>query len=74
MSVLLVVRLRFERLLRGSADAERWFDEDPAAFAVAFRAYHSAVPPSAFFPQGEGELFAAWCRNQKGSNQKLNPK
>lgn len=26
MSALLVTRLRFERLLRGSPEAERWFD------------------------------------------------
>jgi len=68
MSVLLVVRLRFERLLRGSPEAEAWFDEDPAAFAAAFRSYHSAVRPTAFFPQGEAELWATWRAGKSTSN------
>lgn len=65
ISALLVVRLRFERLLRGSPVAERWFDEDPADFAAAFRVYHSAVKPTAFFPQAEGALFAEWLQNTR---------
>jgi len=62
ISALLVARLRFERLLRGSPDAEAWFDRDPADFARAFRRYHAAVAPRAFFPVGEAALFAAWRR------------
>lgn len=60
MSALLVARLRFERLLRGSPDAKAWFDRDPADFAAAFRRYHAEVAPTAFFPAGEAALFAAW--------------
>jgi hypothetical protein len=60
LSALLVARLRFERLLRGDPAAERWFEEDPAGFAAAFRAYHAAVAPSAFFPAAEAALFRAW--------------
>ncbi len=57
MSALLVARLRFERLLRGSPEAEAWFDRDPAEFSAAFRRYHAEVPPTAFFPPGEARLF-----------------
>jgi hypothetical protein len=60
MTALLVARLRFERLLRGSPDAEAWFDADPAGFARAFRRYHAEVPPWAFFPAEEAALFLAW--------------
>jgi hypothetical protein len=66
MAALLVARLRFERLLRGSPEAEAWFDADPAAFAGAFARYHAAVRPTAFFPQGEAKLFARW-RNAAGA-------
>jgi hypothetical protein len=62
LSALLVARLRFERLLRASPPAERWFDEDPASFAEAFKRYHAAVPPTAFFPRDEAALFERWCR------------
>lgn len=60
MTALLVARLRFERLLRGSPAAGEWFDRDPAGFAAAFRRYHAEVAPSAFFPRAEAELFDAW--------------
>ena len=60
MTALLVARLRFERLMRGSREAEDWYESDAAAFTEAFRRYPSEVPPTAFFPRGEAELFAAW--------------
>jgi hypothetical protein len=60
MTALIVARLRFERLLRGSPEAEASFDRDPAAFAETFRRYHADVPPSAFFPAEEAALFDAW--------------
>jgi hypothetical protein len=65
MAALLVARLRFERLLRGCPEAEAWFDRDPADFSAAFRRYHAAVPPTAFFPPGEARLFRKW-REGKG--------
>lgn len=61
LAALLVARLRFERLLRGSPEAEAWFDRDPEGFAEAFRRYHAEVPPSAFFPPVEARLFQSWC-------------
>ncbi|AUX28113.1 MULTISPECIES: hypothetical protein [Sorangium] len=64
MSALLVARLRFERLLRGSPEAEAWFDRDAAEFSAAFRRYHAEVPPTAFFPPGEARLFRRWLEAQ----------
>lgn len=61
LAALLVARLRFERVLRGSPAAERWFDEDPAAFVAAFRCYHHEELPTAFFPAAEGRAFRAFC-------------
>ncbi|MEZ6019638.1 MAG: hypothetical protein R3F17_05895 [Planctomycetota bacterium] len=61
MASLLIVRLRFERLLRGSRLAGRWYDSDPATFANAFRTYHATVPPRDLMPAQEAEAFEAWC-------------
>jgi hypothetical protein len=60
MAALLVARLRFERLLRGSLEAEGWFDADAAGFTAAFRRYHREVPPTAFFPPDEARAFRDW--------------
>jgi hypothetical protein len=60
LAALLVARLRFERLLRGSPPAETWFDRDPAAFSAAFRRYHAEVPPLSFGPAEEARSFARW--------------
>ena len=60
MCALLIARLRFERLLRGCPEAETWFEQEPATFAIAFRRYHAEVRPTAFFPPDEAILFRAW--------------
>ena len=60
LTALLTAKLRFERIIRGSASAERWFDEDPAAFSDAFRRYHAEVPPTAHFPAAEARSFLRW--------------
>lgn len=62
LSALLVARLRFERLIQGSPEAARWFEEDAAGFSAAFRRYHQAVRASAFFPAAEALLFEEWQR------------
>jgi uncharacterized protein len=59
MAALLVARLRFERLLRGSPEADAWFERDAAGFTEAFRRYHAGTPPTAFFPGHEARLFRA---------------
>ena len=64
MTALLVAKLRFERLLRGSPEAEAWFDRAPEAFTTAFRRYHVEVPPAAFFPREEGMAFARWMERE----------
>jgi uncharacterized protein (UPF0276 family) len=53
----ILLRLRFERLLRGSGAADAWFERDPADFARAFTAYVEEVPPVAFLPSDEADLF-----------------
>jgi len=60
VAALLVARLRFERLIRGSARAETWFERDAADFAETFRRYHREVAPTAYFPRAEAALFEAW--------------
>lgn len=66
MTALLVARLRFERLMRGSPEAEASFDRDAATFARDFARYHREVPPRAFFPVDEAALFCAW-RDRKAA-------
>ena len=60
MAELLCAKLRFERLLRGSERAARWFEDEPRAFSRAFRAYHRGVRATAFFPAAEARIFARW--------------
>ena len=67
MAALLVARLRFERLLRGSPEAEDWFEADAAGFAAAFRRYHGEVPPLALFPAQEAQAFREWRERRAGT-------
>ncbi len=64
VGALLVVGLGFEGLLRGSPEAEEWFERDGQSFAAAFRAYHESIAPTAFFPRDEAALFADWYQGQ----------
>lgn len=66
LTALLISKLRFERLLRGAREAERWFDQDPRSFTAAFRAYQRDVPATAHFPSDEAKLFFAWCGRPQG--------
>jgi hypothetical protein len=65
LAALLVIRLRFERLLRGSRAAAAWFEADPTGFTAGFRRYHTAVAPTAFFPGEEASLFDGWAGKQR---------
>ena len=65
MTALIVARLRFERLIRGSTDAGAWFDRAPEEFAAAFKRYHVAVPPTAHDPRAEAELFDAYLSESR---------
>ncbi|MDX2020044.1 MAG: hypothetical protein SF187_07365 [Deltaproteobacteria bacterium] len=60
MSALLVARLRFERLLRGSKEYRADWQLDPNSAAARFSAYHEASPLLAFSPKEEAKLFHAW--------------
>lgn len=61
LTALLVAKLRFERIVRGSDSAGAWFDQEPAAFSAAFRRYHWEVPPTAAFPAAEARDFLEWA-------------
>lgn len=67
LSALLVVRLRFERLMQGSVEASAWFERDPEGFSAAFRRYHHSVPPTASFPPQEAQLFDRFCLDARAS-------
>lgn len=57
LSRSLVARLRFERLLAGSATAAADFAQAPAAFAATFRRWHTQTPPTATSPLQEAADF-----------------
>ncbi|MGE0142425.1 MAG: hypothetical protein AB7I19_04120 [Planctomycetota bacterium] len=63
IAVLLVMKLRFERLVHGSAIASEWFARDPEGLTSAFSRYHREVPPTAFEAWTEAEIFADWIAN-----------
>lgn len=60
IAALLVVKLRFERLINGSHRAHEWFERDGRAFTEAFRAYHLAVPAVPADPWQEATAFERW--------------
>lgn len=64
VAALLVTKLRFQRLVNASRWAATWFDDDPAGFAAAFRAYRRAVPGPHLDPWREAEAFDAWCESR----------
>ncbi len=60
LSSLLVKKLRFERICRGDAEMERWFEERPSEFVAAFRRYHREVEARDYFPRPEAARFRAF--------------
>lgn len=65
MAALLVAKLRFERLVRGSREAAELFDRQPRAFAEVFRRYHAETPARATFPAAEARDFAIFCKRSR---------
>jgi uncharacterized protein (UPF0276 family) len=64
LTSLLVAKLRFERIQRGSDLAMRWFDAEPEAFSDVFRRYHAEEPPIDVFPAPEADRFFAFCERE----------
>jgi len=60
VAALLVVRLRFERVVQGSGQAAAWFEADPRAFTAAFKRFHAAVAPTGVLALEEGAAFEVW--------------
>jgi hypothetical protein len=65
LAALLVAKLRFERLLRGSTEAADLFAEDPARFAQLFRRYHESTPLHDFFPAREAQRYRDFLARAK---------
>ncbi len=59
LAALQVARMRFERVVQGSAEAAAWFDADPRGFTAAFKRYHLEVPPAGVLARDEGAAFDA---------------
>ena len=64
IAALLVVRLRFERLLQASPVAQAWFERDAEGFAGSFRRYHEGSVPAAGTPWEEARCFEDWLEQQ----------
>ncbi len=54
---LLLMNLRFERVLRGCPALEDWFESDPKGFVDIFRKYNMSSPPETLFAVQEGKVF-----------------
>ena len=63
MTHLILMKLRFERLINAVPSMEELFKKDQEQFMKIFRAYHSASPQSSFFPQEEIEKFMEFYEN-----------
>ena len=61
MASLLVRKLRFERVIRGSDRAMLDYERDPEGFTTLFRAYCEAVPSQHPFPADEARSFLAFA-------------
>ena len=64
VAALLVAKLRFQRLLNGSARAGEWFARDARGFTDAFRRYHDDVPPTSGDPWSEAAAFESWAETR----------
>jgi hypothetical protein len=60
VAALLIVKLRFERVMQGSHLARRAFEANPAQFAEMFRAYHTQAAPQSPLATAEGAAFERW--------------
>jgi hypothetical protein len=67
LAALLISKLRFERLIRASAEAEQQFADDPEAFAQTFRRYHESIPPADFFPPREAQRFRRFLAEEQAA-------
>lgn len=55
---LLLMNLRFERVLKGRPDLESWFESDPKGFVEVFRKYNESAPPTVLFAGQEAKQFS----------------
>jgi hypothetical protein len=62
LTSVLVRKLRWERLLRGAPELAQAFEKDPQGFVERWRRYEAEVPPTAYFPIEEAELWWRWLR------------
>ncbi|HUR28937.1 MAG TPA: hypothetical protein VM509_12175 [Planctomycetota bacterium] len=67
VSALLVAKLRFERLLQGSARAGERFETDPRGFSAEFKRYHLEVPPRSSTPSEEARSFDFWRKAEQAN-------
>jgi hypothetical protein len=65
-AALLILKLRFERLLRGDPEIEAEHDRDPEGLARDVRAYHHETPLRALFPAAEARMFREWRASKRG--------
>lgn len=67
LAATLVLKLRFDRALRGDPALAEEYDRDPDAFTREFLAYCRSEPPRAYFPAEEAAQFHAARRRSSSS-------
>ncbi len=64
MTHLILMKLRFERLINAVPSMDELFEKDRESFMQIFKEYHSASPQNSFFPQEEIEKFVEFYNNR----------
>lgn len=64
MTHLLMMKLRFERLLNAIPSMRELFEQDSEKFMKTFNEWHHQCPSDTFFPQEEIEKFMDFYQNR----------
>lgn len=68
LAATIILKLRFDRVMRAEARHRERYDSDPDGFTRDFLAYHRAVPPQAYFPAEEAALFESFLRDRQANS------
>ena len=61
---LLLMNLRFERVLRGDPSAAEWFERDAEGFVQVFGEFNRSVPPTALLSHDEAARFREFLQQR----------
>ncbi len=68
LAATIILKLRFDRVMRAEARYRELYDRDPDGFTRDFLAYHREVPPQAYFPAEEAALWESFLRHRQADS------